>query len=178
MTKNNISFRQRSNTADIQATDYPQYHDEWVEPIYGFSEPQDRTLVTQELGCISTHEGRLLTFPNTLQHRVSPFSLVDKSKHGHRKALVLYLVDPHIRIISSANVPPQREIWWTERDRVVDIALARFPREIRDMVDEYADNTIDEEEAKRLRVKFLKEKKIMAKEKNGFFQRGIIGVNL
>lgn len=99
MTGNNIVFRHRSDTADIQDTDYPQYHDEWVEPIYGLSEPRERTLVIQELGSISTHEGRLLTFPNTLQHRVSPFSLIDKSKYGHRKALVLYLVNPHIRII-------------------------------------------------------------------------------
>jgi hypothetical protein len=68
-------------------------------------------LLTQELGSISTHEGRLLTFPNTLQYRVSPFSLMKKSKYGHRNALVLYLADPHIRIISSANVPPQRDTW-------------------------------------------------------------------
>ena len=46
VTGNNIVFRQRSDTADIQATDYPEYHDEWVEPIYGLSEPRERKLVT------------------------------------------------------------------------------------------------------------------------------------
>lgn len=58
------------------------------------------------------------------------------------------------------------------------MALARFPPEIRNMVYKYADNTIGEEEAKRLRVKFLKERKIKAKEKYGFFRHGIIGVDL
>lgn len=56
----------------------------------------------------------MITFPNTLQHRVSPFSLTDRSKPGHRKILALFLVDPHRRVISSANVPPQREDWLPE----------------------------------------------------------------
>lgn len=101
-----------------------------------------------------------------------------KSKYGHRNALVLYLADPHIRIISSANVPPQRDTWWIDRDAIVNRALAELPREIRNMVDNYAYKIIVEEVAKRLRVKFLKERKIMTKEKNGLFQPGIIGVNL
>ncbi|KAJ6184217.1 hypothetical protein N7519_005518 [Penicillium mononematosum] len=66
--------------------------------------------------------GRLLTFPNTLQHRVSPFSLADNTKPGHRKILALFLVDPNLRIISSANVPPQDELWW-KRKEVVDQRL-------------------------------------------------------
>ena len=60
-------------------------------------------------------EGRLIAFPNTLQHRVSPFSLVNRSKPGHRKILALFLVDPHRRVISSANVSPQREDWLPEQ---------------------------------------------------------------
>ncbi|KAL4761383.1 DUF4246 domain-containing protein [Aspergillus foveolatus] len=70
---------------------------------------RNEVLITQDLGSVDTKEGRLLTFPNTLQHRVSLFFLADRSKPGHRKILALFLVNPHHRIISSANVPPQRE---------------------------------------------------------------------
>jgi hypothetical protein len=37
--------------------------------------------------------------------------LVDKSRPGCVKVLSLFLVDPNIRIISTANVPPQRLDW-------------------------------------------------------------------
>lgn len=63
---------------------------------------------------MTTPQGRLLTFPNTLQHRVEPFELADKSRPGHRRFLALWLVDPHYRICSTRNVPPQQEAWWAE----------------------------------------------------------------
>ena len=56
-------------------------------------------------------EGRLVTFPNTVQHRVAPFALADPTKPGHRKILALFLIDPHRRVISTANVPPQQAEW-------------------------------------------------------------------
>lgn len=48
------------------------------------------------------------------QHRVSPFKLQDPTKPGHRRFIALWLVNPHRRIISTANVPPQRQDWWAE----------------------------------------------------------------
>ena len=85
-----------------------------MQQVYGF--PKDLKnngdcLTTQELGSVVSKEGRLIIFPNTLQHCVSPFSLEDRSRPGHRKMLALFLIDPHRRIISSANVPPQQEDW-------------------------------------------------------------------
>lgn len=66
----------------------------------------------QHLGSVSTPQGRLLAFPNTLQHKVEPFELVDKTRPGHRRFLALWLVDPHYRICSTRNVPPQQQDWW------------------------------------------------------------------
>jgi hypothetical protein len=67
---------------NIQYMEYPQGHHEYLYQVFGFDEKtsstSEQTRVTQDLGSISTHEGRLLTFLNTLQHRVSPFSLADK----------------------------------------------------------------------------------------------------
>lgn len=48
------------------------------------------------------------------QHRVSSFSLQDRTRPGHRRFIALWLVDPHQRIISTANVPPQQLDWWAE----------------------------------------------------------------
>jgi hypothetical protein len=48
------------------------------------------------------------------QHRVSPFKLVDPTKPGHRRFVALWLVDPNIRIINTANVPPQQMSWYAE----------------------------------------------------------------
>jgi hypothetical protein len=87
----------------------------------------------QELGGVETFPGRLLAFPNVMQHKVSPFELEDKAKPGHRKILVAFLVDPHIRVISTANVPPQRQDWWSEEMRNVE-PLADLPEELFDMI--------------------------------------------
>lgn len=85
--------------------------------MFGFGEEvasTGDTNVTQDLGAVSIPEGRLLSFPNTIQNRLAPFSLLDNSKPGHFKFLELFLIDPNLLIISSANVPPQREDWWKD----------------------------------------------------------------
>lgn len=48
------------------------------------------------------------------QHRVSSFRLQDPTQPGHRRFLALWLVDPHQRIVSTANVPPQQLDWWAD----------------------------------------------------------------
>ncbi|KAL1979845.1 hypothetical protein VTN96DRAFT_5053 [Rasamsonia emersonii] len=59
---------------------------EWLEAVFGFGvrTGRDDGPVTQEIGSVSCLEGRLLTFPNILQHRVSPFALADRTKPDHR----------------------------------------------------------------------------------------------
>ena len=52
--------------------------------------------------------------PIKSQHRVSGFSLQDRTKPGHRRFIALWLVDPHQRLISTANVAPQQLNWWAE----------------------------------------------------------------
>ena len=54
--------------------------------------------------------------------------------------LVLHLVDPHIRIISTANVAPQQHEWWKNEVRDGPLAECRFlPVEMRSMVLESVD---------------------------------------
>jgi len=46
------------------------------------------------------------------QHKVSPFSLADKTRPGHRKICVFFLIDPVVPIISTSQVAPQQRDWW------------------------------------------------------------------
>ena len=118
----------------------------------------------QELGQIVTREGRLLAFPNAFQHRAAPSKLEDPSKPGHRKILALFLIDPHCRIISTANVPPQQKNWWDHEIR----AIKRFAGMAEELVDQILANVddfpISTEEAKELRLELMKERKVFMDE--------------
>ncbi|XWW92309.1 hypothetical protein V2A60_000232 [Cordyceps javanica] len=90
------------------------WHDayNWLENVHGTCLGHAYAQCWQPYGDVKTPQGRILAFPNTLQHRVSPLKLQDPSKPGHRRFLALWLVDPHVRVISTANVPPQQRDWW------------------------------------------------------------------
>lgn len=151
-----MSFRQRGGS-DFYDTSYDQSRHEFLQVVYGFDEPSqfgDQN-ITQELGGVNCREGRIITFPNTLQHRVSPFTLSDPSKPGHRKILALFLVDPHRRIISSANVPPQRDNWLRES-----------------MKGEIGNKLMSLDEAKDVRLELMAERSLKSVEMNQKFEVG------
>ncbi|KAL4754373.1 hypothetical protein BDW72DRAFT_139550 [Aspergillus terricola var. indicus] len=160
ITASSLAFRHRG-MSDLFGVDYEQDIHDFLQQIYGFPEHvtgHDEAPITQDLGSVDTKEGRLITFPNTLQHRVSPFSLADHSKPGHRKILALFLVDPHHRIISSANVPPQRQDWRESEDRASGPAQDR--------------STMTIEDAKAFRLELMKERGLSAGENNNTFEMG------
>ena len=131
----------------------------------------------QEVGSVACTEGRLLTFPNILQHRVLPFALADPTKPGHRKILALFLVDPNIRVISTANVPPQRRDWWAE-EILEDFArhkqsngFGKLSQEISDKIFESVDDfPIGMDEAKEIRLKLMEERKLYVVDANRAFE--------
>lgn len=88
-----ISFRQNAHLDEV---DMPYEQNDHAPLCVLFGTPSLRDEIKlQEIGSIATPNGRLLAFPNTLQHRVEPFELIDKTKPGHRRFLVLWLVDPN-----------------------------------------------------------------------------------
>ncbi|EPQ56986.1 hypothetical protein GLOTRDRAFT_120376 [Gloeophyllum trabeum ATCC 11539] len=130
---------------------------------YGLDE-YDGTL-NQELGSVTTKEGKCLAFPNIWQHRVSPFKLIDPTKPGHRKILCFFLVDPTKKILSTTVVPPQQADWcmW-ESERAP--ALRNLPVELFEMVTDYLKpdaegkgGVITMEEAKEEREKLMEERR-------------------
>lgn len=116
-------------------------------------------------------EGRLVTFPNVVQHCVSPFSLVDRAKPGHLKILALFLVDPRRRIISSSNVPPQQEDWGREkRELVASLLSQRLPPELRHMVmKDIPSSSMTMDEAKAYRLELMEERSAQVSENNTGF---------
>ncbi|PLB55870.1 hypothetical protein P170DRAFT_433346, partial [Aspergillus steynii IBT 23096] len=175
ITENHLSFRQRAD--DNLIIDYPQDRHDFLQSVFGFPPDIDGRNggnITQALGNISTREGRLLTFPNILQHRVSPFSLADKSKPGHRKIIAFFLVDPHMRIISSANIPPQNTDWWTKRHEVINQVMGnRLPAELQYMINENVDaGSITMDEAKEYRLQLMEERSSMTVQRNEEFESG------
>lgn len=130
----------------------------WLQEIFGC---RNWAPAIQQVGSIETREDRVITFPNLLQHQVQPFKLADPTKPGHRKILALFLVDPHIRIISTANVPCQQRDWWSQAISSDDNGrLAKLPPEIREkVIDEVEDFPINLETAKRLREELMEERK-------------------
>jgi hypothetical protein len=114
VTTARLSFRQQAGLEDY-GMEYEQEDHAPLAHIFGVESGQlNGEPGVQDLGSVATRDGRLIAFPNTLHHRVTPFELADKSKPGHRRFLVLWLVDPHFRLLSTANVPPQQKEWWDE----------------------------------------------------------------
>ncbi|KAH7336297.1 hypothetical protein BKA65DRAFT_458937 [Rhexocercosporidium sp. MPI-PUGE-AT-0058] len=168
-----LAFRQQSSTDEASNMNYLQGVHEWLQEIYGC---ENGDAAVQDVGPVTCSEGRLVTFPNVLQHQVQPFSLRDPAKPGHRKILALFLVDPGIRIISTANVPPQQRDWWGEEvDRQIagsGKALAKLSAEMKDKIFQGVDDfPISMETAKELRLKLMEERKTYVTTLNRTFRR-------
>lgn len=85
----------------------------------------------QVLGTVIAPDGRKIAFPNVMQHRVEGFALRDPTRPGRRRWLKLHLVDPHYRVCSTRNVPPQQFDWWYEAGMgKIDWAAHEVPAEL------------------------------------------------
>ncbi|PVH99122.1 hypothetical protein DM02DRAFT_565225 [Periconia macrospinosa] len=111
ITPSNLSFRMQTDPSlnNNIVVGQDAYH--WMGSIYGAYFGCDGSSCLQNYGHVETKQGRLLAFPNMFQHCVSPFEIVDKENPGSRSFVALWLVDPHRRILSTANVPPLRMDW-------------------------------------------------------------------
>ncbi|KAJ8081612.1 hypothetical protein PM082_007458 [Marasmius tenuissimus] len=65
VTKSRLAFRQLTNGRMLEEMNYPQDDYEGIEQLFGFKHHRP---CLQNLGSVVTKEGRLLVFPNVLQH--------------------------------------------------------------------------------------------------------------
>jgi hypothetical protein len=114
----------------------------------------------QEIGAVATKEGRMLVFPNTLQHKLDPFELIDKEKPGHRRVLVIWLVDPEYRVVSTSNVPPQQKDLYLKGLEKTDPEGNLHSQLANTANRDTADGLMDLEEAKRFRMELMDERMV------------------
>ncbi len=119
----------------------------------------------QDLGSVSIRQGRLVTFPNALEYKTTNVQLADPSRPGHLRYLMLELVDPHYRLCSTRNIPPQQHDWWAEAALgQVDWAGKDLPQEILDKITEGLDSwPMGDKEAVALRAEFASEVELCQK---------------
>ena len=131
-------------------------------------EPND-ALIT-ELGRVKTRSDRIIVFPAGVKfsYRSSSCRLRDPSKPGHRKILVMMLIDPEKPIYSTANVPPQRRDWWLREINSQNTRLANLPRELQDMiVDRMGEFPIRVKEASDIREEMAQERRAVSDRRIG-----------
>ncbi|SDA02871.1 BZ3500_MvSof-1268-A1-R1_Chr11-1g03198 [Microbotryum saponariae] len=169
-----LAFR---GTFDETELPYEQNDERGVEIVFGIH--GDGPTVQSYNSAATTHN-RCLTFPNIYQHRVPSFSLRDRTKPGHRKILVFFLVDPlRPRIPSTRDVAPQQRKW-IERalcesapgaDTEADDSepsrgslINRLPNELWNRILDLTDGLMTQDEAKEHRNKLMFERKFKLKE--------------
>ena len=155
-TSAQISFRKRVHVEEaLLAKDYIQ-EPPWAPEMYGARHGDP---IIQHMGDIHLREGRVITYPNSFQTRLMPFELMDKNQPGYVKLLILHLIDPQRRMMSTSMVPPQRRDWWAKEVRRKNARLWRLPMEIWDrIVNSVEDYPVGLEEGKAIRQEFMAER--------------------
>ncbi|KAM0545172.1 hypothetical protein ACHAPJ_011439 [Fusarium lateritium] len=157
ITESRLDFRTLADREEMMGElTYEQGDYENIDRVFDIRSSED---TIQNIGSVLTRQDRMLFFPNVYQHHVSPFELADKTRPGHRKILALFLVDPLIPVISTANVPPQQRDWWSETLASTDrLPLNRLPPELTSMVMQNLDFPISLEDAKEIRKGLMGER--------------------
>ncbi|KAL2877186.1 hypothetical protein SGCOL_007581 [Colletotrichum sp. CLE4] len=154
ITESQLAFRAPGNREKLdQRLNYQQYDHKSIETVFAIRSSSD---TLQEVGSVLTPPGRALFFSNLSQHKVRPFRLENPTKPGYRKIAALFLVDPAVPVISTANVPPQQKHWSVVKDR---------DSEANEMV-ETMSTLIEMDEAKKLREDLMRERTVLSKTVN------------
>jgi hypothetical protein len=121
-----LDFREALDTTDLNNHENDTLHHNFTTFMYG---TKNGGVALQELGQVRLRQGRVVTFPNVIYHRLSRVELRNRKRPGHAKIMVLSLVDPNTRILSTANVPPQQHDWWADL-AMQDPDVAALPAEL------------------------------------------------
>lgn len=114
-----VSFQQETeiNSEDYNLDEFMALDKVFDLPDGGPDGPYPAAL--QILGSIPISRiGQFLAWPNTLRSKAESFGLADLSRPGHLRFATLWLVDPHYRICSTRNVPPQDSSWFQTSESV------------------------------------------------------------
>ncbi|PWN33664.1 uncharacterized protein FA14DRAFT_64352 [Meira miltonrushii] len=143
ITDPTLQFRQRIEGNTLPEWNYEQDQFEPMNRLFGHVQRGDDSVQSMyvQLGHLSTPSKRAIVFPNTMQHKLSPFKLINPTKPGHRRMIVMFLVDPDCRITSTAEIAQQqcneREAafaFGTTVDELPNIQLGNLTFDISDLI--------------------------------------------
>ena len=144
----------------VREPEYDQSDDRGIFEVYGLANEEP---LIQSRGRCSTPQSRILAWPNTLQHCVAPVRLVDAAKPGHRTIVCFFLVDPALRIRSTATVPPQQEAWL--QAEINALFYRKVPeRALRDAISDYLGTGISYPDAVARRSRLMDERRAVFDE--------------
>lgn len=79
--------------------------------------------MNKPIGSIEIIDNGICVFPNIFQNRMDSFELDNKSKLGHIKLLILYVVDPYNDLVPTTElVPPQQKQWWEDEEELESLS--------------------------------------------------------
>ena len=151
ITESKLAFRYSLD----ECIEYEQGDDHGVEVLYGL---EDGDPLNEHAGEVTCAAGRVICFPNTMQHRVQPFELADASKPGRRKIVVFFIVDPTKRITSTRTVPPQQLSWWRDVVRLD----RKFPRDVVPYIEKHVEFPLSRAAAEEHRLELMQERSVAA----------------
>lgn len=102
ITKSFLEFR-KPVYIDEESVEYDQGDSKYTKHHYGIKNHHDGVM-NRYLGLIKCSKGSSVVFPNTLQHRVKPFNLVEGENSGSRIIIAFFVIDPDNKIISTADI--------------------------------------------------------------------------
>lgn len=151
-----LDFRQETSRPGEEYDSYwRNFHN---DTTHNPSMARNPMLHIQHLGGIELRPGRLITFPNVMESRLSSFHLLDPTRKGHLRYICLHLVDPNYRICSTRNGPPQQHEWWAAEVVQILLELTALPVELCHLITGYCEDwPISHEQALRDKANLLEE---------------------
>ncbi|KAJ5194245.1 Protein of unknown function DUF4246 [Penicillium cf. griseofulvum] len=143
----------------------------WLQQVFGL---QNGDPAIQYPGSILARTGRVIMYPSTLQHKFTRFELKDKTKPGYTRAMAFFLVDPNIRIISTANSPPQRLDWTKNIPETGDGIKEAMQKVALDNMNDRGGMPMSLQEALDARIKLLQEMGEFTRYQHVVFESNIL----
>ncbi|KAJ5542411.1 hypothetical protein N7535_004831 [Penicillium sp. DV-2018c] len=167
-----MEFRNIIETDTLSEIEHEPNDFIWLRQVFGLKNGEP---AIQMPGTIRARPGRVIMYPSVVQHRFT-FELIDKTKPGYARALVFFLVDPNIRIISTANIPPQRVDWTKDIPETEGGIRAAMEKLALDNLKVKDDMPMSLEEALDLRIKTMQGIKEFTRYQHVAFESKILNL--
>jgi hypothetical protein len=144
--------------------------------LFNATEGLNHWQMNVDVGTIPTDPGRLLVFPNDIQHCVSYLGNSSETEIATRKILCFFLVDPKTSLICTKDVPEQQwdRVKLKQATCLMLISKRKglpLPKEVVMLIVEKAKYGFTWEQAQEFRLKLMQERKFFVNGQNQVMER-------